>query len=387
MPEGFEQLIWNWRSALTGSIMLCAVLAAAFLLRRRVEPIASRWLAAFVALACLAAVPNFIGFAGAYDIWPGLTFLPTETLLLLGPLIFLHAHALMVGSTRRRHLWLLVPGVVYWLYQLWAFTMLGDGDAKSAYWRSVYQPYVFPAVTASTWAMIAGCVLSVFALRRRYVDWLRDNHTDNEHFDPAWLRHFVLMAIAGSIYWIAKSAVSIWYQFDYFESFAWDFIALFLVFLIALEALLGIHQPFPKMAQPGFDDELEAQPIPVRDWAAEGEQVRDAVVQNQWFLEADLSLQTLSRRHGMNHVYLSRAINEGLGYNFNTFINQLRVDYAKALIKGRDPRSLTEIALNSGFGSKASFNRAFKMQTGISPSEFRKGQMSKELDSSRDRCK
>lgn len=356
--------------------MLCSLLTAAFLLRRKVEPVASLALAAFVGLACLSAVPTLIGFAGAYGVWPGLTFLPTETYLFLGPLIFLHAHALMVGTPRRHHLWLLAPGALYWLYQLWAFTMLGDAQAKWAYGRTVHGPYVFPVVTGLTWIFMVACVASVLALRRRYVAWLRDNRADNEPFDPIWLRQLTLMAIAAATYWIAKSAIAIWYEFDFFESFLWDFVALLLVFVIALEALVGIHQPFPKMVQEGSEVDPAAEPLPARDWAAEGRQVRDAVVKNEWFLEPGLSLQILSRRYGMNHVYLSRAINDGLGCNFNGFINQLRVDHAKALIEAGDTRSLTEVALAAGFGSKASFNRAFKLHSGVSPSEYRKSHMS-----------
>lgn len=377
MPEGFEQLALNWRSALVGSIMLCSLLAATFLLRRRVEPVASLALATFVGVACLSAVPTLIGFAGAYDIWPGLTFLPTETYLFLGPLIFHHAHALMVGTPRSRHFLLLAPGAFYWLYQLWAFTMLGDAEAKWAYGRSIHGPYVFPVVTGLTWILMVGCVVSVFNLRRRYAAWLRDNHADNEPFDPIWLRHLTLMAMAAATYWIAKSAIAIWYDFDFFESFIWDFIALLLVFIIALEALVGINQPFPKMVQERSDDDRVVGSLPARDWAAEGQSVREAVIKNQWFLESGLSLQILSRRYGMNHVYLSRAINDGLGCNFNGFINRLRVDHAKALIEADDTRSLTEVALAAGFGSKASFNRAFKLHSGVSPSEYRKARLSK----------
>ncbi|MEM6857206.1 MAG: AraC family transcriptional regulator [Pseudomonadota bacterium] len=377
MPEGLEQLTINWRSALTGSIMLCALLAALFLVRRRIEPVASLSLAAFVALSCVAAVPTLIGFAGAYDIWPGLTFLPTETFLFLGPLIFLHSYALMVGKPERRHLTLLAPGFMYWLYQLWAFTLLGDAEAKWAYGRAVHHPYVFPFVTALTWVMIAGCIAAAFVLRRRYVTWLHDNRADNDPFDPTWLSHLMMMVIAASLYWIGKSAISIWYQFDYFENFAWDFLALFFVFVIALEALVGIDRAFPKMNQSIAKPHPVDQAIPPRDWMSEGRKVSDAVISNGWFLEADLTLQSVSRRYGINHVYLSRAINDGLGYNFNGFINQLRVDHAKKLIEAGDKRSLTEIALAAGFGSKASFNRAFKLHAGVSPSEHRKVHMSK----------
>lgn len=216
----------------------------------------------------------------------------------------------------------------------------------------------------------------MWRLRRRYMSWLKDNHADNERFDPSWLLHLVVLGIAASVYWIANTIVSIRLDFDFFENFAWDFIALLIVFVIALEALVGIHQRFPKMeAQSGAAHD-EPVPAPPRDWKSEGRRLQEQAVENQWYLEPDLSLQVLSRRFGMNHAYISRAINEGLGCNFNGFINKLRVEHAQDLISGGDTSSLTDIALAAGFGSKASFNRAFKLHTSASPSEFRRKCMS-----------
>lgn len=372
MPDGFEELAMNWRSALTGAVMLCSLLAALFLLRRRVEARASLALAAFVLLACFAAIPTLIGFAGAYDIWPDLTFLPTETLLLLGPLIVLHARALLVEGGARRFLWLFAPGAVYFAYQIWAFAMLGDYRAKWAYVEAVHLPFVAPVANVATCALILSCVVYVAHLRRRYLEWLKDTQSDDEPFDASWLLHLVVLMGAATLYWIVKTVVSSSLEFDFFESFPWDFAALLMVFVIALEALVGLHQPFPKMSQSGDTGEPIAEPAGERDWVSEGARLKAEVVDNQWFLEPGLSLQVLSRRYGMNHVYLSRAVNEGLGCNFNSFVNTLRVDYAKQLIGEQNERSLTQIALASGFGSKASFNRAFKQFAGVSPSQYRK---------------
>ena len=372
MPGETQELVMNWRSALTGSVMLCSVLAALFLLRRGVEERASVALAAFVLLACLSAVPTLIGFAGAYDIWPGLTFLPTEPFLLLGPLLVLHARTLMIEGALRPYLWLLAPGVLYGLYQLWAFTMLGDYRAKWAYNDAVHEPLVLPLVNLLTYALIAGCVAYVALLRRRYLRWLQDTQSDDEPFDASWLLHLVVLMAIATLYWIIKASVTAWLQFDYFESYPWDFAALLMIFIIALEALVKLHQPFPKMPEVGAAEETAPEPVMERDWATEGERLQAQVVSSQWFLEPGLSLQVLSRRYGMNHVYLSRAINEGLGCNFNSFINALRVDHAKRLIGEEPEMSLTQIALASGFGSKASFNRAFKQYAGLSPSQFRK---------------
>lgn len=386
MPDGFEDLVMNWRSALTGAVMLCSLLAALYLLRRRVERRAGLALATFVLLACLAAVPTLIGFAGAYDIWPGLTFLPTQTFLLLGPLLVFHARALMIEGALRPYFWLLMPGVLYWVYQLWAFTMLGDYREKWAYNDAVHEPLVVPFVNIATYTLIGGCVVYVALLRRRYLLWLQDTQSDDEPFDASWLLHLVVLMVIATLYWIIKGSVTAWRRFDYFESFPWDFAAMMMIFVIALEALVKLHQPFPKMAQDQAREDIILEPAIGRDWAGEGKRIKAEVVGNQWFLEPGLSLQALSRRYGMNHAYLSRAINEGLGCNFNSFVNTLRVDHAKRLIGEEPQSSLTQIALASGFGSKASFNRAFKQYAGVSPSQFRKNSAQNQGDNELDRA-
>jgi AraC-like DNA-binding protein len=63
-----------------------------------------------------------------------------------------------------------------------------------------------------------------------------------------------------------------------------------------------------------------------------------------------------------------------MGINFNDYVNQFRVgEVKKKLLQAEWAHlTITGIAFESGFNSKASFQRIFKEQTGMSPSEFRK---------------
>ena len=69
-------------------------------------------------------------------------------------------------------------------------------------------------------------------------------------------------------------------------------------------------------------------------------------------------------------------INAGAGKNFNDFVNAYRVDEFKRQV--REPASahlsFLGLALDCGFNSKATFNRAFKKFTGTSPKEFTEAQ-------------
>ncbi|MET0398971.1 MAG: helix-turn-helix transcriptional regulator, partial [Longimicrobiaceae bacterium] len=97
------------------------------------------------------------------------------------------------------------------------------------------------------------------------------------------------------------------------------------------------------------------------------------VAEAGWWRDEELTLAALARHLGTSPRTLSRALNEGLGQSFNEFVNRMRVDAVAAEL--RDParrRDLLAIALDAGFSSKASFNRAFRAYTGTTPSEFRR---------------
>jgi AraC-like DNA-binding protein len=88
-----------------------------------------------------------------------------------------------------------------------------------------------------------------------------------------------------------------------------------------------------------------------------------------------LTIGMLAAKLDLPEYRLRQVINEGLGYrNFNAFLNRYRLDEAKAGLSDvsqRDVPVLT-IAMDAGFQSIGPFNRAFKADTGLTPTEFRR---------------
>lgn len=78
---------------------------------------------------------------------------------------------------------------------------------------------------------------------------------------------------------------------------------------------------------------------------------------------------------------LSKAINEHYGYNFFHFINKYRVEHAKELLQQLRMQQITidGIGMESGFNSRATFYKRFKEYTGITPREFMKQQIEREI--------
>nr|WP_290444209.1 AraC family transcriptional regulator [Pseudoalteromonas sp. XMcav2-N] len=89
------------------------------------------------------------------------------------------------------------------------------------------------------------------------------------------------------------------------------------------------------------------------------------------YLDAELTLQKLSDASGVSTNYLSQVLNETLKVNFFDFVNHWRIEAAKArLLAGTE--SVLHIALEVGFNARSSFYKAFKKETGLTPSEYRR---------------
>jgi AraC-like DNA-binding protein len=93
------------------------------------------------------------------------------------------------------------------------------------------------------------------------------------------------------------------------------------------------------------------------------------------YRQEGLTIGMLAAKLDLPEYRLRQVINEGLGYrNFNAFLNRYRLDEAKAWLSDvsqRDVPVLT-LALDAGFQSIGPFNRAFKADTGVTPTEFRR---------------
>jgi AraC-like DNA-binding protein len=88
-----------------------------------------------------------------------------------------------------------------------------------------------------------------------------------------------------------------------------------------------------------------------------------------------LTIGPLAAELGVPEYRLRQLINEGLGHrNFNAFLNRYRLDEAKAALADPEQKEvpILTIALDAGFQSIGPFNRAFKADTDLTPTEFRR---------------
>ena len=103
--------------------------------------------------------------------------------------------------------------------------------------------------------------------------------------------------------------------------------------------------------------------------------IRGALADEAFLTGPDLKLADLAKRLGEADYKVTKAITGALGFqNFNRLINHHRIELAKSRLAADENRPLPvlTIALDCGFGSIGPFNRAFRDETGMTPTEFRK---------------
>jgi AraC-like DNA-binding protein len=99
-----------------------------------------------------------------------------------------------------------------------------------------------------------------------------------------------------------------------------------------------------------------------------------AMEQKKLFLEPELSLAQLASNINMTSHLLSQVLNECIMMNFYDFVNSYRVIEMKSKLANRsfDKYNIVVLAYESGFNSKASFQRIFKNHTGLTPTEYKR---------------
>jgi len=99
----------------------------------------------------------------------------------------------------------------------------------------------------------------------------------------------------------------------------------------------------------------------------------EKIVDQNYFLKKECSSYTIAKKIKTNTSYLSKVINLHYQKNFNTYINDLRINYSVLKLK-EDSRfrsySVKSISEEIGYKSPVSFTKYFKKRTGLLPSVY-----------------
>lgn len=98
----------------------------------------------------------------------------------------------------------------------------------------------------------------------------------------------------------------------------------------------------------------------------------DKWVENEEFMQADITIKEAASQMGTNSNYLSLYMNKYLKTSFSTWLNTLRIEKSKYYLTKPGKLSIEECGIKVGYPNIYNYSRWFKIVTGMSPSEWRK---------------
>ncbi|MCF7833286.1 MAG: helix-turn-helix domain-containing protein [Candidatus Marinimicrobia bacterium] len=103
------------------------------------------------------------------------------------------------------------------------------------------------------------------------------------------------------------------------------------------------------------------------------ERLIELMDKDRLYQDPELSILEVAQKLRVPRHHVTQILNEELGKNFYTFINEYRIEDAKQRLKNPKNNNLTVLAIgyDAGFNSKSSFNTLFKKFVGMTPSEYR----------------
>ncbi|WP_205749456.1 AraC family transcriptional regulator [Aquirufa rosea] len=152
------------------------------------------------------------------------------------------------------------------------------------------------------------------------------------------------------------------------------FLMIPLLIVIFPQVLYGI--PIVKKKRKSFDHYLNAGEIykyvnksddPLKEDAI---RILDSIHNEKWYLDPEFNVDILSVKLELPKHHIYYCFNYIIKSKFTALRSQLRIEYAKNLLKNEEDISLETVAVQSGYSSLQSLNRAFVEEEGISVYEY-----------------
>lgn len=99
--------------------------------------------------------------------------------------------------------------------------------------------------------------------------------------------------------------------------------------------------------------------------------VMDAIFHIETYYNQNVTLEKTAHAINLSAAYLSRLFRTQLDMTFSDYLINVKIRHVKNLLSQTD-KSITEIALKTGFCSGDYLSTQFKAKTGMTPKEFRK---------------
>lgn len=311
------------------------------------------------------------------EFWPLLDILLLPFLYLYIPAYYFFVKACCDPSFRIRRLDLLhlLPALTFSIAIALNVIFLSETEFLSAiqskhFFNQSEKMLFFKARNILVLIYLAACIKLII----RYHQQLKGYYSDERVNHLNWLIFLTFGLTVITLWAIINLLLSSF--FDLSQSFKITSITIYttLLFLLANGIAFKSFAHFPLLPLSDDNDYKKksiTNDVALHDW----NRVLETMATQRLHLNAGLSLEELAKTLKLSSRYISKLIKSNTNSNFYGFVNSYRVQEAKRRLCECHDTSVLDIAIESGFNSKSTFNAVFKETVGMTPSRFRRNNL------------
>lgn len=353
-------------------------------------------LALIISITCYHRTTYTIGFMDWYDTFTTtkINYYLIELSLLLAPLIYFYVRSVTCSSFKitKKHFIHFFPWVVYFFIKIFIllydaslqdFETVQNGKLVISFQWKFLDPIIglFSMIQMLIYLVLTFQLLYVYRLK------IKDFFSNTYTLELNWIRNFLyvysFLFLFNSVQIIINELIV---NLSWRQEWWYHFFSAIAIIYIAVK---GYFTPVNNLKDLGFEyhnfsfNQINQRKTKYNQEVSKSKEVSQKLLKKKEllaeymgkekpYLDSDITLVTLAKRLNMSREELSEVINKGFQLKFNDFINGYRIEAIKQMLDDNKQAelSLTGIAYECGFNSKATFNRVFKKMTQLSPSDF-----------------
>ncbi len=351
------------------------ILGAILFFNKRGLPRANRTLAALLTVFSLILIEEGLEATGWQLRYPRIKGVGFLLDLMLGALTLLYAEIIRrLGKVEPPTFWYhlalpLAVNLIYIPYHFsvdWDMHLINSAQLSSLYTTTIITKLVYQFI----YQVLSIRLLTIFIRHNR------NTKARSFRWIAKWLRNMLIGALILIPVILAMDLTGLAAPFD--SDFLTSIIMLVSIYSVGYAALVnplvyprGVENLKGPGAEKAKYQSSSLTEVNKRNFANE---LQESMVREKLYLNPDLSFDDLANHLNIPGHHLSQILNEVLRQNFYDFVNAYRVEAVKSRMEQNVHASntLLSIGLSVGFNSKATFNRAFKKETGQTPKAFAK---------------
>lgn len=228
-------------------------------------------------------------------------------------------------------------------------------------------------LAAIIWCLVGFIFIWSYAYYRlhQYRRMLMNSYSNIEHKDLKWVKGIMIILPVLMIIYLVMESIWFIYRQDILEIIY--YVIAIIIFTFVSYNLVR-QDPVDMILLQSTEQEIEES-----DSELSNQDNKNAIVatglklgfeKTKGYLHPNITIRDAAQAANCNIRSVSAYLNDVLGKNFNQYINELRIAEAQIMLL-EEPETIEGIAKRVGYTNQATFWRAFKVVTGMNPSEYK----------------